>query len=146
MAESGSNRRLVLTCVFLAAMVVACFSPLTRCGFVNYDDPEYFYDNPHVLSGLTPGNVAWAFRTEQLASRYPLTWISYMVDATLFGDGPVGPHTTNLLLHAANTVLVFLLLRRWTGSFWQSFAVAALFGLHPLRVEAVAWISERKGV
>lgn len=130
----------------LAILAFLCFSPALGFDFINYDDPEYFANNPHVLGGLTKANIAWAFQTETLASRYPVTWLSFMLDADLFGKRPLGPHLTNLLLHTANVVLVFLLLRSWTGKFWRSLCVAALFAVHPLRVEPVVWISERKGL
>ena len=117
-----------------------------RCDFVNYDDPDYFSSNPHVLGGLTPAQRRWAFTTglaRQLASADLA-----VLDAgrKLFGQGPAGPHFTNLLFHLANTVLLFLLLRRLTAANWRSALVAALFALHPLHVESVAWISERKDV
>ncbi len=141
-----TNRPIVVLSLLLALITLACYAPVLRCDFVNYDDPDYFSANPHVQAGLTSPGVKWAFTTDQLASRYPLTWLSFMLDAQLFGRGPVGPHLTNLLLHVANTVLLFLLLHWLTGARWRSVLVAALFALHPLRVESVAWISERKGV
>ncbi len=141
-----TSRPIVVLGLLLALVTLACFAPAVRCDFVNYDDPDYFSANPHVQAGLTLQGVKWAFTTDQLASRYPLTWLSFMFDAQLFGPGPAGPHLTNLLLHVANTVLVFLLLQWLTGARWRSALVAILFALHPLRVESVAWISERKGV
>lgn len=146
MAGLNKNPSAVVACLLLIVVTLACFLPVVRCGFINYDDPDYFSDNPHVQSGLTPGSMAWAFHTDQLASRYPLTWLSFMLDVDVFGKGPAGPHFTNLLLHVANAVLLFLLLRGLTGAHWRSLLVAALFALHPLHVEPVAWISERKGV
>ncbi len=138
--------KLLGICLLLAAVTAAVYWPATRCDFVNYDDPDYFFSNPHVLAGLTPGNIAWAFTTGFASNWHPLTWLSLMLDVNLFGKGPAGPHFTNLLLHAANTVLVFLLLRSLTRATWRSAVVAALFALHPLHVESVAWISERKDV
>ena len=133
-------------CLLLAAVTLVIFWPVTRCDFTNYDDPGYFSENSHVLAGLSWANVRWAFCQSDDPSLYPVTWLSYLLDATLFGKGPGGPHLTNLLLHTANVLLLFLLLRRLTGAQWKSAFVAALFALHPLRVETVAWIAERKGV
>jgi Tfp pilus assembly protein PilF len=133
-------------CLLLVAVTLAVYWPVTRCEFLNYDDPEYFASNPHVLAGLTAGNVVWAFTTGQTGNWHPLTWLSLMLDRELSGPGPAGPHFTNLLFHLANTVLVFLLLWRLTAATWRSALVAALFALHPLHVESVTWISERKDV
>jgi tetratricopeptide (TPR) repeat protein len=133
-------------CVLLALAVWLVFGQTLRHGFVNYDDEEYFYSNPHVQAGLTSAGMAWAFQTMYASNWHPLTWLSFMLDVELFGTGPAGPHLTNVLLHAANTVLLFLLLRRLTGTYWRSAWVAALFELHPLHVESVAWVAERKDV
>ena len=127
-------------------MTLIVFWPVTRCDFINYDDPEYFTSNPHVLSGLTSANFAWAFTTSHASNWHPLTWLSLMFDAELFGRNATGPHFINLLFHAANVALLFLLLRKLTAAIWRSAFVAALFALHPLHVESVAWISERKDV
>ena len=137
---------LFLLCVLLAAATLAVYWPVIHCDFLNYDDPEYFTSNPHVLTGLTPGNVVWAFTTGHASNWHPVTWLSLMLDAQLSGKGPVGPHLTNLMFHAANTVLLFLLFRRMTAATWRSALVAALFALHPLHVESVAWVTERKDV
>jgi tetratricopeptide (TPR) repeat protein len=136
----------VCLCLLLVAVTWVVYWPVMRCDFVNYDDPDYFSSNPRVQAGLTPGNVVWAFRTGHAGNWHPLTWLSLMLDVTLFGPGPAGPHFTNLLFHLVDTVLVFLLLRRLTATTWRSALVAALFALHPLHVESVAWISERKDV
>ena len=133
-------------CLLLVAATLAVYWPAIHGYFLNYDDPLYFTSNRHVLTGLTPGNVVWAFTTGHASNWHPLTWLSLMLDAQLFGKGPIGPHLTNLLLHAANTVLLFLLLRRLTAAMWRSALVAALFALHPLHVESVAWVTERKDV
>ena len=126
---------------------LAVFWPATKCDFVNFDDPDYFTTNPHVLSGLTAGNVAWAFTTGHTGNWHPLTWLSLMLDAEIFGpNNPAGPHLTNVLFHGLNTVLLFLLLVKLTGRNVPSACVAALFAWHPLHVESVAWISERKDV
>jgi Flp pilus assembly protein TadD len=133
-------------CLLLVAVTLAVYWPVTRCDFVDYDDPDYFTSNPRVLAGLTPGNVAWAFATGHTCNWHPLTWLSLMLDVDLSGPGPAGPHVINLLFHLANAGLLFLLFRRLTLATWRSALVAALFALHPLHVESVAWISERKDV
>ncbi len=135
-----------LMAALLVLVTIALYWPARGYDFVNYDDPVYFSENQHVLAGLTWRNVAWAFHTTSDASWYPLSWLSFMLDATLFGRSPAGPHLTNMLLHAANGVLLFLLWKRLAGSFWRSALVAALFVLHPVHVESVAWVSERKDV
>jgi len=142
----GSNGAVLAISVLLVVAVFLVFAQTLRHDFVNYDDEDYFYGNPHVLTGLNGSNLAWAFQTGYAGNWHPLTWLSLMLDAQLFGHGAAGPHLTNVLLHAANTVLLFLLLRRLTGAHWRSALVAALFGLHPLHVESVAWVSERKDV
>jgi protein O-mannosyl-transferase len=133
-------------CLLLVAVTLAVYWPVMSCDFVNYDDPDYFSSNTHVQAGLTSDNVVWAFCTGHAGNWHPLTWLSLMLDRELSGPGPAGPHATNLLFHLANTVLLFLLLRCLTAATWRSAVVAALFALHPLHVESVAWISERKDV
>ncbi len=145
-ASSNSRGQRVLIGLLLAAAAVALYWPALGYDFISIDDHLYFAENRHVLAGLTWYNMAWAFQTTLDASWYPLSWLSFMLDAALFGRGPAGPHTVNILLHAANVVLVFLLLGRLTGSLWRSAFVASLFALHPLHVESVAWVSERKDV
>ncbi|MFT3868885.1 MAG: tetratricopeptide repeat protein [Nibricoccus sp.] len=130
----------------LAIVVWITFLPVARLPFISLDDADYVTDNPHVRAGLTWSGIKWAFKTFHACNWHPLTWLSHMVDMTLFGPGPRGPHGVNLALHVANAVLVLLLLRRLTGSLWRSAGVAALFALHPLRVESVSWVSERKDV
>jgi len=115
-------------------------------GFVNYDDGEYVYNNPAITSGLTLGGIQWAFTHAVAANWHPLTTISHMLDCQLYGLQPSGHHLTNVLLHGAAAVLLFLALRQLTGTRWPSAFVAAVFAIHPLRVESVAWISERKDV
>ena len=140
------SARPAVICLLLVAVTAVFYWPVTRCDFVNYDDPDYFFSNPHVLAGLSPANLVWAFTTRCSGNWHPLTWLSLMLDVNLFGRGAAGSHVTNLLFHLANTMLVFLLLRSLTRATWRSAAVAALFALHPLHVESVAWISERKDV
>ena len=130
----------------LAAVTLAVFWRATECGFINYDDPDYVTQNPYVQQGLTAESVRWAFTSRHEGLWIPLTSLSHILDWQLYGENPAGHHLTSVLLHIANTLLLFLLLRRLTGSLWRSGLVAALFALHPLHVETVAWISERKGV
>ena len=132
--------------VLLAAATFAVFAGVFRNGFVSYDDEAYVVRNPHVLGGLSFGGLRWAFAATEASNWHPLTWISHMADVSLFGVSAAGHHFTSLLLHAGNVVLVFLLLRAATRCAGRSAMVAALFGLHPLRVESVAWIAERKDV
>lgn len=130
----------------LALLTLVLYWPATRCAFVNCDDPEYVYENAHVQAGLTAENFSWVFSKPVLSNWHPLTMLSYMADRQFFGAQPWGFHLTNILLHTLNTALVFLVLRRLTGVSWRSWLVAALFGLHPLHVESVAWVAERKDV
>ena len=132
--------------LLLAVVTVAVFWPVRNCDYINYDDPVYVTSNPHVRQGLTANGVVWAFTTIHSSNWHPLTWLSHMFDVELFGLKPAGPHLVNLLWHTANTVLLFLVLRQLTGAHGRSALVAALFALHPLHVESVAWISERKDV
>jgi protein O-mannosyl-transferase len=140
------SRRDWLAALLLAGLAVAVFVPALRCDFVNYDDPEYVVANPHVTEGPTAAGIRWAFTTSYMGNWHPLTWLSLQLDASLWKLDPRGYHLTSVLLHAANTALLFLALRTLTGAFWRSLAVVVLFSVHPLRTEAVAWISERKGV
>src|SRR5206468_5292447 len=110
-----------------------------------WDDPTYVTANPH-LRGLSLSTTAWAFTTFYTGNWHPLTWLSLALDYEMYGLHPRGYHLTSLFLHVANTLLVFLVLHRLTGALWRSTAVAALFGLHPLHVESVAWVAERKDV
>jgi len=136
-----------LFAALLVLMTITVYWPATRCDFINLDDPGYVTENPHVQGGLTPAGVIWAFQnTEQAASWAPLMWLSHMLACQWFGLNAWGHHLINVLLHAANTALVFLVFRRMTGAVWRSLMLAALFGLHPLRVESVAWVAERKDV
>ncbi|PYJ04942.1 MAG: hypothetical protein DME25_09300, partial [Verrucomicrobia bacterium] len=136
----------LLICLGLFALAGWTYEPALRNGFVNIDDGSYVYANAHARSGLTWENIRWAFTSFEKSLWHPLTWLSIFLDCQLFGmkAGPL--HLTNVLLHCANTLLLFLVLRRMTGAVWRSAFVAALFALHPLHVESVAWISERKDV
>jgi tetratricopeptide (TPR) repeat protein len=134
------------TALLLALMTLAIFWPVAMHDFVNYDDDDYITANPQVLSGLKAHNVVWAFSTSHSSNWHPLTWISHMLDCQLFGQHPGAHHLVSLGFHIANTLLLFLVLRRMTGAHWRSAVVAALFAWHPLHVESVAWAAERKDV
>jgi tetratricopeptide (TPR) repeat protein len=150
--QAGANRAVSLgkrgwlTGLFLALVVILVYWPVTRHDFVNYDDAEYVTENAQVQSGLTPASLQWALGHTVSGNWHPVTMLSHMLDCQLFGLQAGGHHLTSLMLHALNTVLVFLLLHRLTGALWRSALVAALFGLHPLHVESVAWVAERKDV
>src|SRR5271168_1192737 len=133
-------------CLALAAITIAVFSPVFHFDFLTYDDQTYVTENPYVLSGFNSNSLAWAFQTSTSGNWIPLTWFSYMLDFHCYGLKAGGYHLTNVLFHAANAVLLFLLLQKMTGAIWRSALVAALFAWHPAHVESVAWIAERKDV
>ncbi len=135
-------RAVIAACLALGTLWV--YWPVKDFPFVNYDDDEYVYDNPHVLSGLTLNNVRWAFCTTSAANWHPVTWLSLMLDRDLFGPTAGGYHFTNVCLHIFNALLLFGVLLNMTGALWRSALVSFLFALHPLHVESVAWVSERK--
>jgi protein O-mannosyl-transferase len=136
-----------LIAALLALVTIGLYCPATGFDFLNYDDPEFVTANPHVQGGLNWEGIKWAFcNTTQAVYWAPLMWLSHMLVCQFFGLNPWGHHLINVLLHATNTVLVFFVLRRMTQSTWRSMIVAALFALHPLRVESVAWVTERKDV
>jgi tetratricopeptide (TPR) repeat protein len=128
----------------LALVVFLAFLPVLRNDFTNYDDDFYVTDNPNTSNGLTWEGLKWAFTNRESPTWHPLTWLSHALDAQVFGLRPWGHHLTSLCLHAANTLVLFFLLKRLTRTHYRSLLVAALFGLHPMHVESVAWISERK--
>jgi tetratricopeptide (TPR) repeat protein len=130
----------------LALVTLVVYWPITRHGFTNFDDDGYITGNSHVKSGLTWSGVVWAFKNTEITNWHPLTWISHMVDWKRYGNNPIGHHVTNVHLHAANAILLFLLLLYTTGFLGRSAMVAFLFALHPAHVESVAWIAERKDV
>jgi len=135
-----------LICLALALVTIGVYWQVHGFDFVNYDDPDYVTENAMVKSGVTLEGIAWAFTHSHAGNWHPLTWISHMVDCQLFGLHAGGPHLVNVLFHAANAILLFLLLQRMTGAQGRSAIVAGLFALHPLHVESVAWIAERKDV
>jgi tetratricopeptide (TPR) repeat protein len=142
---SKSNRTTLIS-VFLVIATLGIYSLALPNQFVAFDDQDYVTANTHVQQGLTWASITWAFKTGYAGNWFPLTWLSHILDGQLFGLSPAGHHVTSVILHSANTLLLFLLLRRMTGAQWRSALVAALFALHPLHVESVAWVSERKDV
>jgi protein O-mannosyl-transferase len=133
-------------CLALTVATLMVYWPVGSHEFINYDDAQYVTDNSHVTTGLTRDNIVWAFTATHEANWHPLTWLSHMADCELYGLNPTGHHLTSLFLHLLNALLLFLLLTRMTGALWRSAFVAALFALHPLHVESVAWVAERKDV
>lgn len=140
------RQNLVLLDLSLAILVCALYLPALRNGFVNYDDPDYVTHNAHVLRGLSWDNLGWSFTNTPTANWHPLTWVSHTLDVQLYGLNPWGHHLTNVLFMAVDVVLLFLFLTGATRRIWLSAAVAALFAVHPLNVEPVAWVAERKQV
>ena len=140
------RKQTLLLCLVLALVTAAVYWPVARLGFINFDDPDYVSSNPRVQAGLTPESIKWAFTSLYASNWHPLTWLSHMLDCQIYHLKPAGHHVTSMLLHIANSLLLFGLLKRLTGAFWGSALVAALFALHPLHVESVAWVSERKDV
>jgi Flp pilus assembly protein TadD len=143
---TSSERPYWLAVVGIALLTILTFAPVRGFEFVNYDDFEFTVENPRVAGGLTLENVRWAWQNPYSATGGPLTWMAHMLDVELFGVTPAGPHVVNLALHLASVLMLFTILRQLTGSTWRSAFVAALFGVHPLHVESVAWVAERKDV
>lgn len=143
---ASAEKRILIVCLLLAAATLVLYNPVTRHPFVNYDDDKYITSNPHIRAGLTWDTFIWALTSTEQANWHPLTWISHEVDVSLFRLNPAGHHFTNVLLHIANVVLLFLLLWRGTRRLGASLVVAGLFAAHPINVESVAWIAERKNV
>lgn len=138
------SEKWLLPAILLVTLTV--FIPLLWCDFINFDDPPLVTQNPYIHSGLTLDGIRWAFSTGYVANWIPLSWISHMLDVQLFGMNPAGHHLINVLFHVASTAFLFLFLNRVTRSPWQSAAATLLFALHPLHVESVAWVAERKDV
>ena len=145
-AGLGERRLVFGICIFLAAIVWLVFGQTVHFAFVNYDDNLYLYENPAVMGGLSLDGVKWAFTHTVASNWHPLTMLSHMLDWQLYGPNAGGHHLTNVLLHTATVILLFLTLRQMTGNLWRSAMVAAVFAIHPLRAESVAWVSERKDV
>jgi protein O-mannosyl-transferase len=143
--EANKTRKIAI-CLFLIVATLAVYWQILEHEFVNYDDNEYITKNWNVKKGLSLESIKWAFTTGHFSNWHPVTWLSHMLDFQLYGLHPKGHLMTSLLLHVANTLLLFVILLRMTGAFWQSSFVAALFALHPFNVESVAWVAERKNV
>jgi tetratricopeptide (TPR) repeat protein len=144
--RSGNYWVVFGVCVFLVGAIWVVFGQTLGHGFINYDDEEHVYGNPQVIQGLNLKGIEWAFTHSVASNWHPLTVMSHMLDCQIYGLHAGGHHLTNLLLHAATAILLFLVLREMTGKLWRSAFVAAVFAIHPLRVESVAWLSERKDV
>ena len=144
--NQNDRQRVLGVCLLIAGMVLAVFGQTLGFQFVNFDDHAYVYNNPNINHGLNSTSIAWAFSHKVLCNWHPLTILSHMLDCQLYGVHPWGHHLTNVLLHCATAALLFLALNRMTHSLWPSAFAATLFAVHPLRVESVAWISERKDV
>jgi hypothetical protein len=140
------NKQDLMICIFLTVATVVAFWQVNKCAFFIFDDPNYVTQNPHTQKGITMSNIQWALTAGDVSNWHPLTWMSHMLDVQLFGMQPRWHHVTNLLFHVANTLLLFFVLQRMTKARWESAFVAALFALHPLHVESVAWVGERKDV
>jgi len=136
----------LIVCMFLVATSLLVYIQVIKFDFINYDDGLYIVENPHIKGKLTLENIIWAFSTGYAANWHPLTWLSHMLDFGVYGSNPMGHHWTNLQIHVANSILLFLFLKYLTGVLWRSAFVAALFAIHPLHVESVAWVAERKDV
>src|SRR6478672_2307518 len=132
--------------VLLVGIVLIVFGQTLRHEFINYDDDQYVFGNPRITNGLSLGGIGWAFTNVHADNWHPLTTISHMLDCQLYGLQPWGHHLTNVLLHAAATILLFLALWELTQACWPSAFVTAVFAIHPLRVSSVAWVAERKDV
>ena len=146
MPESAKKSLVILVYLALALSTIAVYWQVRNFDFVNYDDNVYVTKNLNIQTGITLQSVKWAFTTGYFGNWNPLTWLSYILDWQLFGSNPAGFHLTNLFFHIANTLLLFFVLKQMTKAIWQSAFVAALFALHPLHVEAVAWVSSRKDI
>jgi protein O-mannosyl-transferase len=145
-ARRHSSTHPLWICLVLVVLNLFVFARVGGFEFVNWDDPSYITENIHVQQGLSWSTVRWALTTAHSPYWHPLTWLSHLLDVSLFGLDPGGHHLTNLLLHIVNSLLLFGLLRRLTGHEWRSAFVAAIFAVHPLHVESVAWVTERKDV
>ncbi|MBW2641920.1 MAG: tetratricopeptide repeat protein [Deltaproteobacteria bacterium] len=142
---SDRHLKMIISLLLILAIIIA-YGQVKNFDFVGYDDQEYVTENSQVQKGLSVVGIIWAFTTFHSVNWHPMTWLSHMLDCELYGLNPMGHHWTNIILHIANTILLFLVLKLMTGTIWRSAFVAALFALHPLHVESVAWISERKDV
>jgi tetratricopeptide (TPR) repeat protein len=141
-----TNYRSFWVCIALTLTTAAVFYQVCTYDFINLDDADYVYENLNIQAGITPKAIKWALTTGYASNWHPLTWLSHMLDWQLFGPKAGGHHLTNLIFHIANTLLLFIVLKQMTHKLWPSAFVAVLFALHPLHVESVAWVAERKDV
>jgi len=147
MGLSGQRKNSLLYLIgAFSVLIFLVYYPVLNSNFTNYDDPSYVTSNTYVKSGLSTHSIAWAFSTFYSYNWHPLTWISHMLDVQLFGLDPMGHHATSLVFHITNSVLLFVLFNWMTGAKWKSLCLACLFALHPLHVESVAWVADRKDV
>jgi protein O-mannosyl-transferase len=142
----STGKQILIVCIVLTLVTLAVYWQVNQFDFVSFDDNNYVTENSHIRSGITLDGIRWAFSTKYFDGWHPPIWLSFMLDYQLFGLNAGGYHLTNLILHIMNTLLIFLLFSRMTGAIWKSAFVAAFFAFHPLHVESVAWISERKDV
>lgn len=145
-SKSQDVNKVIVVCLLLLVITVAAYGQVVKHDFVSLDDDIYVTDNYHVRAGLTSAGIVWAFSFTDSPYWHPLTWLSHMLDCQLYGVNPTMHHLTNVVLHLANSLLLFLVLYQMTGALWRSCFVAALFALHPLNVESVAWVTERKNL
>ena len=143
---SSRHSRDWIAAAILVTLAIFPYLQTLSYNFVCYDDYFYVVSNPHVRQGVTLPNIAWAFTNSRGGNWHPLTWLSHMLDISIWGSKPAGHHFTSVMLHAANTLLLFVIFSQMTGALWRSALVAALFAVHPLHVESVAWVAERKDV
>ena len=146
MGKWVSKYKVILICIFLAGATLAAYWQVLHSDFVNLDDPVYVTENQHVNTGFTWENIRWAFSVGKVAYWHPLTWVSHIMDCQLYGLRPGLHHLTNLIIHIVNSLLLFAVLKRMTGAVWKSAFVAAVFALHPINVDSVAWVTERKSI
>jgi len=144
-SEANKTMRIVI-CIFLVVATFAIYSQVQDHEFLNYDDKQYVTDNLNVHAGLTSESISWAFTTFYGSNWFPITWLSHTLDYQLYGLNPKGHHLTNLFFHIANALILFMVLLLMTGKLWRCAFVAAIFALHPLNVESVAWVAQRKNV
>ena len=145
-SKTNRNYLVLAICVILSITTIAVFWQVGNYEFISFDDNDYVTENRNVQDGLTLKGIVWAFSEPHAHNWHPLTWLSHILDCQLFGLKPGRHHLVNLFFHVANTILLFLIFNRMTKTLWQSAFVAGLFALHPLHVESVAWVAERKDV
>ena len=144
--DKTQRKKILPVCLILTAAIIIAFEPVRHNAFISYDDDVYITENPNVQVGLTVQSIKWAFTSGYAANWHPITWLSHMLDYQLFGPNPLYHHLTNVFFHILNSLLLLIILKKATGNLWASAFAAAVFALHPLRVESVAWVAERKDV